>query len=167
MRFFGKSDRTPKMKPTDNFVIIVLIGIFAAGLDPALAVAQVDGGQGRGLGIRDWGLGSGQRAPSPIPQSPIPNPQSLLETAIVRLEGCGSISARTRQRAELFGKPLVGTGSYLERRTTESLMFRYELKLQLADKGATMLQVCDGPHLWIYQETREQGPRGQAERCGG
>jgi hypothetical protein len=29
-----------------------------------------------GLGIGDWGLGIGDWAQSPIPKSPIPNPQS-------------------------------------------------------------------------------------------
>ena len=32
-----------------------------------------------GLGIGDWGLGIGDWAQSPIPNPPIPNPQSLLD----------------------------------------------------------------------------------------
>ena len=120
------------MKLLGNFVIPFLIGIIATGLDPAPANAQ------RGS------------------QSPTPDPQSLLERAIVRLEGCNSISAKTRQRVELFGKSVVGSGSYLELRTTESLMFRLELKFQLADRGATLLQVCNGPHLWIYRDLGSQ-----------
>ena len=150
MRFFGKSDRTPKMRPSRNFVIALLIGIFGAILDPTAVVAQIDGGGPGSLpGQSTRAAGTGGAS------APAPGPQSVLETAINRLESCESISAKVRQRVELFGKPLVGSGSYLEQRTAQSLMFRLELRFQFKEKAATLLQACDGRHLWIYEDFRD------------
>ena len=83
---------------------------------------------------------------------PAGGPQSFLERAIIQLESCDSISAKTRQSAELFGKRLVGSGTYLERRSAQQLMFRLELRFQSGDREATFLQSCDGRSLWIYED---------------
>jgi hypothetical protein len=79
------------------------------------------------------------------------------------LESCDSISAKTRQSVELLGKRLVGTGTYLEQHTPRTLMFRLELKLQLGEDAATLIQSCDGSHLWLYEDFRGKTSVGQVD----
>lgn len=98
---------------------------------------------------------SEQRPPEPPvgpDASPVGGAQSFLDRAIIQLESCDSISAKTRQSAELFGKRLVGSGTYLEQRSAQQLMFRLELRLQSGGREATFLQSCDGRSLWIYED---------------
>jgi hypothetical protein len=66
------------------------------------------------------------------------------------LEGQRSISARIRQRAELFGHQLLGAGRYLEVRQTAVPLIRLELKIQVAENVTSLLEVCDGRYLWTY-----------------
>ncbi|NUQ62464.1 MAG: hypothetical protein HUU20_08245 [Pirellulales bacterium] len=81
----------------------------------------------------------------------------VLGHAIRLLETRGSISARVRQQIDLFGKQLVGAGTYLEQRSGASLRFRLELKIQLGDEASTLLEVCDGQYLWRYQRFHDEG----------
>jgi hypothetical protein len=138
-----------------TFRITLLIGIVAATLDSTWANAQVDGGQPGPPPRQDNRVGGEGGVVPALP----PDPQSLLEKAISRLESCESISAKTGLSVDLFGKHLTGSGNYLELHTAQSLMFRFELRFKwaekLVEKGATLLQVCDGPHLWVYQDFRD------------
>ena len=89
----------------------------------------------------------------------------LVAKSIAMLVRCRSISAKTRQTVNLYGKHLVGSGEYLEqdnpdRRAGGARMFRLELKIQVGDEPKTLLHVCDGRRLWrceIY------GGKGTAE----
>ncbi len=83
-------------------------------------------------------------------------PHAILNRAIVALEDCHWISAKTRQRVELFGKQLVGSGTYVEQRTAQGRMFRLELKTQLGDEASILLQACDGRHLWVYEKYHDK-----------
>jgi hypothetical protein len=62
-----------------------------------------------------------------------------------------------RHRVDLFGRRLVGAGSYMEQRTAEGLRFRLELKIQLGDEVSTLLQVCDGRYVWRYVRLHDHG----------
>jgi len=86
-----------------------------------------------------------------------------LEKAIIRLEGCDSISAKTRQSVELLGKRLLGSGSYLEQRTPRTLMFRLELRLQSGEGAAALVQTCDGRRLLLYEDHRGSAKVGQVD----
>jgi hypothetical protein len=78
--------------------------------------------------------------------------QTVLEKAIIRLESCDSVSAKTRQSVELFGTRLIGSGSYIEQRGPRTLMFRLELRLQSGADASALVQTCDGAHLWLCEE---------------
>ncbi len=92
----------------------------------------------------------------------VPPPQTtqqnhLLVASIRALETRPGISARLRHRVELFGRQLVGAGSYLEQRTSDGLRFRLESKIQLGDDVSTLLQVCDGKYVWRYERLHGHG----------
>ncbi len=84
-------------------------------------------------------------------------PQEVLEAAVRALESRGSISARLRQKVDLFDKQLVGSGSYWELRQGGIPRMRLELQIQLDDQVSSLLQVCDGKTFWNYCKLRDQG----------
>lgn len=70
------------------------------------------------------------------------DPQLLLEEALRILERRHSIAARIRQEIDLFGKRLVGSGSYLEKREGSDRLVRLELKIQHGDQSSSLVQVA-------------------------
>lgn len=99
--------------------------------------------------------GTTQAAPgTPQPASATPHssyPVSLLERAILALESHRSLSAKVRHRIDLFGRSLVGSGSYFQQQSGGGLLLRVELKIQVGSEVTSLLQVCDGQYLWTYQ----------------
>lgn len=95
--------------------------------------------------------GDGERNSRP------PEATNLLQEAIDHLERVQSIKASTRQSVDLFGKQMVGSGSYLQLKTQRDLMFRLELRFQVADQLKTMLQVSDGSYLWLAEPATNAG----------
>lgn len=86
------------------------------------------------------------------PSVSTPRPQTLLATAVRTLERRTSIAAKIRQEVNLFGKHLVGSGSYLEQRAGGKLRMRLELTLQVGDQTSSLVQVCDGKYLWTHRQ---------------
>ena len=82
-----------------------------------------------------------------------PDPETLVRQAISALEGHRSITARIRQKVNLFDQELFGAGYYMERRTGGKLQFRMELSIQAdADQEpSSLLKVFDGRYLWTYR----------------
>ena len=76
---------------------------------------------------------------------------SLLDEAITRLSRLPSVTANVRQRIDLYGRRLIGFGSYRQMRTRTDLLFRFELKVPVGDTLASLLQVSDGRYLWTYR----------------
>lgn len=81
-----------------------------------------------------------------------PQAQAILEAAIRSLESRQSISAQIRQRADLFGHQLIGSGRYLESRRSPIPLIRLELRTQIAQQVTSLVQVCDGRDLWTYRK---------------
>lgn len=79
----------------------------------------------------------------------------LLQRSIATLESQYSISARVRQSVDLFDKQPVGSGIYLESRSQDGLLYRFELRLQINEEVHSLLDVCDGRYLWQYRKLRE------------
>lgn len=77
---------------------------------------------------------------------------ALVQRAIVALETRQSISARVRQSVDLFGRQLVGSGTYLQQRSDQGVLFRLEMRLQLDDQANSFLEVNDGRYLWWYRK---------------
>ena len=87
----------------------------------------------------------------------VPSPNQLLMAAIPALENRMSIAARVRHRVDLFGKVLVGAGTYAESHGEEGVRFRLELKTQLGEEIGTLLEICDGQAVWRYQRLHDLG----------
>lgn len=62
------------------------------------------------------------------------------------------MKANTRQRIELFGRELIGSGTYLEQRSEEGLQLRLDLKYPIGDQTAVFFQLCTGRYLWRYEK---------------
>ncbi|MHB1036118.1 MAG: LolA-like protein [Pirellulales bacterium] len=80
----------------------------------------------------------------------------MVTKAVQSIEGYTSISAKFRQRADLFGHQMVGSGTYLQWGQGPDCLLRMELKLRVGDEVSSLLQVCDGKTFWIYQELLDE-----------
>lgn len=99
------------------------------------------------------------RTTQPIVPQPLANSSPALLAEAVRVaEGRRSVTARIRQRAELFGQPVIGSGSYAELRGGETPLIRLELQTQSGEEWASLVQVCDGQTFWTYEKL----PRGES-----
>ena len=75
--------------------------------------------------------------------------QQMVARAIQQIANQPSVEAELRQRVELFGRFLVGSGNYRQLTIGDQRMFRLEMKLQVADRLTSLLQVSNGSTLWI------------------
>jgi hypothetical protein len=85
-------------------------------------------------------------------QPALPAGQELLTQAVHRLNRQPALSAKIRQRVQMFGQELVGSGSYLQLGDAPDKMLRLDLKLQLAGRVSSLQQVSDGERLWTRRE---------------
>lgn len=83
--------------------------------------------------------------------------EDILTTAARRLHESPPFEAKLRERIDLFGQQLVGSGIYMQA-GQGSDQFRLELKIQLADRMTSLTQVCDGRYVWTR---RDLGPEQQ------
>ncbi len=79
----------------------------------------------------------------------------LIQDASRRTTGQSTVKARIRLRANLFGQPLIGSGTYAQLRSSRGLLLRLELAVQMGDRQTSVKQVCDGRHLWIHRRLGE------------
>jgi outer membrane lipoprotein-sorting protein len=76
---------------------------------------------------------------------------ALIAQAAIAITRHATVSAKIRQRIELFNQQMVGSGTYLQGAWQKQL-FRLELRIQVSDQVSTLRQVSDGEKLWIYRE---------------
>ena len=91
--------------------------------------------------------------------SDLPDAPSLLREAERRLAGYPTISAKIRQRIEMFGQKMAGSGSYQQLRTSRRPKWRLELSMQAGDSDIRLERMCDGQTLWMvrqFDETQSQ-----------
>jgi len=87
------------------------------------------------------------------PSTSVPPPgQDLVRQAARQLWRQPSLEARLRQKINLFGQQLAGTGQYLQKQSATGPLLRLELKVQIGEQLTSMQQVCDGRFLWIRRE---------------
>src|SRR5262245_14509419 len=83
-------------------------------------------------------------------------PQWIAARAAAAISDRPSVSAKLRCQAELMGFRILGAGAYFQQKTLHfsqqgrgpAQLFRLDLRLQVGDQPSTLLQVCDGEHLW-------------------
>jgi hypothetical protein len=74
----------------------------------------------------------------------------LMDRVVRRISDYSSISAKIRHRSELFGPSLIGSGAYLQSRQDERLQVRFSLSVKTDDRLVSLLHVCDGRTLWMF-----------------
>ena len=62
------------------------------------------------------------------------------------------ISARIKQRGELFGHQITGEGRYYELRQGPIPRIRLELTVEVGSVSTSLVQVCNGATFWTYQK---------------
>jgi outer membrane lipoprotein-sorting protein len=80
--------------------------------------------------------------------------QSLIQQVQAALERNYTVSAQITQTARLLGHEVIGSGTYVEQRSNQGLLFRCELNVQTRDdkQPSSLLQICDGGSLWMYRK---------------
>jgi len=138
--------------------ILTIAGLLAAALAVGAAIGQVETSQ-EPQTAQAAGRTAGQVARRNRPEhgtTPSPSGQTLLEQAILALESRRSVSAKIRYSVDLMGQRPVGSGVYSEQRSERGLLLRFETRFQLAGEPSSLLQVCDGRYLWVYQKLGDQ-----------
>ena len=77
--------------------------------------------------------------------TPATRPPVLLQEAIWAMQRHRSVSATIRQEVDLFGKHLIGSGSYAEQRQGDGYMMRLDLRIQNGDQTSSLVQVAALP----------------------
>ena len=84
--------------------------------------------------------------------SDAPPSQAILDKAVADADSHRFVSASIRQRADLMGRQLLGSGRYLELRQGVVPMIRLELSIEIAGQMTSLVQVCDGRLFWTYRK---------------
>lgn len=117
--------------------------------------------------VRALCLGSWLLAPGPWPlfqepvasgQEPAAGGQQLLAEAVRRLDGQTAISAELRYRVNAFGHDLAGTGSYLQLGAGPQRLLRLELRMQVGEQPATLLEIRGTDRYWIRRDVPPNPP---------
>jgi hypothetical protein len=122
------------MKPI--FPSLMTLALCLAMLAPAEAQMRL-----AQAGARPSAAGSSDGRPS----------ADLLRRVLASLDAQHAIAAKVRQKVELLGHPMFGEGLYLQQGRGVERRLRFELALQ-ASSVMTLVQVCDGANLWIYED---------------
>ena len=84
------------------------------------------------------------------------DPDIILGRAISQMYAESKFQASIRHKINMFDQQLVGSGHYRQFGNGTIKRLRFELKTQVGDKTSSVIQVCDGRHLW----SRENLPEG-------
>ncbi len=81
-----------------------------------------------------------------------PDVDLLIASAVTAAGAQPAASAKIRQRINLLGQQLVGTGMYWQQGKADARRFRLELKVQVAEGLTSVEQVCNGAELWVHED---------------
>jgi hypothetical protein len=104
--------------------------------------------------------GVGQRAAeTPRPgftiirgQEPAITGQELVAQAAQRLASEKQISAELRYKVAAYGHELLGTGKYLQQGAGEDRLLRLDLRMQVGEKPATLLEIRGSELCWLRRD---------------
>jgi hypothetical protein len=78
--------------------------------------------------------------------------EALVERVERTIDRLQSLSAKVRNRVDLFDQQVTGAGIYLQQGSGLRQLSRFELKSQVADATYTLLEVNDGRGYWTFRE---------------
>jgi hypothetical protein len=115
-----------------------------------------------GLVLAAWSSTSQAQTPLPLRNAPTPqggtetadsnSGDALLHHAIAAIDAQPSIAAKVRHRIDVLGRPLIGSGIYLQQGRGAGRMLRFDLNLQMSQQSGSLQQVCDGSNLWMSED---------------
>ena len=79
------------------------------------------------------------------------DPEVILKRSIAQMHSETRFQAAVRHRIDMFDQHLVGAGHYRQFGNGAIKRLRFELKTQVGDNTASVVQVCDGRHLWTRE----------------
>ncbi len=99
--------------------------------------------------------------PTAIPTGTTPpqlNPASSqhIDRAIAVLEKIPSLETKLRVQVQMHGHSLSGIGTYLQNASDSTVRSRLELKMQVAERVTSFLQVCDGRFIWQRDDLQRE-----------
>jgi hypothetical protein len=100
-------------------------------------------------------LGSSPAASGAAPASAAADSHAgdaLLRHVIAGLDAQPSIAAKLRHRFDLLGRPMIGSGIYLQQGRGSERMILLDVNLQMTGQTARAQHVCDRNGLWLYEE---------------
>lgn len=89
--------------------------------------------------------------------------QELMARAVAQMTQHPSLEAKLRQRAILFGQPVVGTGTFVQLRHGAGNRFRLDLQVQAGQHSSGLQQLNDGRYLWIHRDQNGKLSLGRVE----
>ena len=83
------------------------------------------------------------------------DPEAVVRRAIWQAVWGDPVASRVRQRISMFGKELVGVGSYCHAGKGSSKL-KWQMRFAAADAVTNYLQISDGRLLWTSQQVEEK-----------
>lgn len=142
-------------------VIWLLFGYQSGSIFPILnaqppAVASNISSSNTGIPVDEAGnpmdLGSDQEPQGDAEGNEfLSDPKVILKRAIAQMHSETRFQAAVRHRIDMFDQNLVGAGHYRQFGNGSIKRLRFELKIQVGENTASVVQVCDGRHLWTRE----------------
>lgn len=85
-------------------------------------------------------------------QEPGATGQQLVAQAAKRLADEKQIAAELRYKIDAYGHELLGTGKYLQQGGGEDRLLRLELRMQVGERPATLLEIRGGELYWLRRD---------------
>ncbi|HEY1785718.1 MAG TPA: hypothetical protein VGG30_09230 [Pirellulales bacterium] len=99
---------------------------------------------------------SGPKASGSQSTAARPDVNLLVASAVTAAGAQPAVSAKIRQRINLYGQQLVGTGAYWQQGKGDARRYRLEIKVQVADGLTSVEQVCTGAVLWVHEDLHDR-----------
>jgi hypothetical protein len=145
-RFFGKTVKTLSVKHTlPILTVAAVVSVFTA----VFMLRQ--GADAQTSPQREQGSSLARRADVLATKQPQAG-NEILRQAADRVGRYASIQAKVRQRADLLGRQLVGSGTYRQLGHGLTTRLRFELRMQATDQVSNLLAVCDGKFYWRHAD---------------
>jgi hypothetical protein len=78
--------------------------------------------------------------------------ENLVNNVLAAIDTHTSVAGKIKQKVNLFGHQLIGSGTYLQEGRGAERKLRLELKLEVDDQTSSLQHVCDGTYLWMHQD---------------
>jgi hypothetical protein len=99
-------------------------------------------------------------AGTPAPAQPAAAAASAIDTSgdalvhrvLASVDAQKSIAAKLRQKIDILGQSMSGTGIYLQQGRGPTRQLRLEMELQRSPRPTRVQEVCDSSALWIFED---------------